>query len=507
MDEAMKITNDQVKSRFEKLERLKAMGVAAYAYSGQVTHRPAEILADPEGLIASGDTVHVAGRLVAKRGHGKAGFGVILDSGSQIQLYFKQDELGAEAYALIPLLDLGDWVAASGPVFRTRTGEVTVAAKTVQLLAKALLPPPAKWHGLKDVETRYRQRYADLIVNRDVRDAFVLRTRVVSAIRRFLDQRGFLEVETPALQPIYGGAFARPFTTQHRALGIPLFLRISDELYLKRLIVGGLDRVYEIAKDFRNEGIDRSHCPEFTMLEFYQAYADYHVVMDLVEEMITEVRAAVGQSGPSEWRGHTIDWSTPFRRLSYLEVLSEAAGVDVSTAPLPRLAELAQANELEIPPGAPRQAFYDPLFGALVEPRLIAPTFVLDHPREISPLAKLKRGDPRVVERFELFIGGLELGNAFSEQNDPLAQEAALEEQEQRQRAGDAEAQSLDQDYIRALMYGLPPTGGFGLGVDRLVVLLSGAESIRDVIFFPLLKPEPPDVALDAEVTSESESR
>jgi lysyl-tRNA synthetase class 2 len=496
----MKITNDQVQSRFDKLASLKAQGIPAYAYGARVTHRPAEILAGADHLIASGEPVHVAGRLVALRGHGKATFGVIQDSGARIQVYFKADTLGAEAYARLVLLDLGDWIAASGPVIRTRTGEVTVAAGECELLAKALLPPPAKWHGLKDHETRYRQRYADLIANDEVRRVFILRTRVTSAIRRFLDARHFVEVETPVLQPLYGGAFARPFTTHHNALGVPLFLRISDELYLKRLIVGGLDRVYEIGKDFRNEGIDKNHNPEFTMLELYQAYADYRGMMDLTEELLVHVRAEIGAVGPGEWRGSAIDWSPPFQRVTYFGALAAAAGLDVTVAPLESLAALAARHAVDVPANAPRAAYYDPLFGALVEPGLIAPTFVLDYPREISPLAKVKRDDERVVERFELYVAGMELANAFSEQNDPLAQEEALKLQEERRRHGDEEAQALDLDYIRALMYGMPPTGGLGMGVDRLAMLLSGADSIRDVILFPLLKPEAADVALDAEV-------
>jgi len=439
----MKITNDLVRSRFEKLELLAAMGVAPYAYSASVTHRSAEILARAEPLIASGETVRLAGRLMAKRGHGKASFGVLLDADGRIQLYFKEDTLGEAAYALLRLLDLGDWIAAAGTVFRTRTGEVTVAVKELTLLAKALFPPPAKWHGLKDVETRYRQRYADLIINDDVRQVFRLRTQIVSAIRRFLDDRGFLEVETPILQPLYGGAFARPFTTHHQALDLDLYLRISDELYLKRLIAGGLERVYEIGKDFRNEGMDRTHSPEFTMLEFYQAYADYLEVLETTEAMIAAVRAEIGQSGEGSYDGQVIDWSRPFRRVTFLGALGEAAGEDLATAPLERL-----------------------------------------------------------VERFELFVAGTELANAFSEQNDPLAQEEALRAQEERREAGAAEAQTLDLDYIRALLYGMPPTGGFGLGIDRLVMLLSGARSIRDVILFPPLRPEPADQALDAEVAS-----
>ena len=505
----MRITNDLVQSRFDKLARLKALGVAPYAYAARVSHRPAGIQADPEPLIAAATPVEVAGRLVALRGHGKTSFGVIRDQGADLQLYFRKDDLGDQAYGLLEHLDLGDWIAARGTVFRTKTGEVTVAAQGFSLLAKALLPPPAKWHGLKDVETRYRQRYADLIGNEAVRRAFILRTRIVSAVRRFLDQRDYLEVETPVLQPMYGGAFARPFTSHHHALGVPLYLRISDELYLKRLIVGGLDRVYEIGKDFRNEGIDKNHNPEFTMLEFYEAYADYQGMMRTIEELLTAVRTAIGLPATTRWRECEIDWTPPFARTTYFGALSDAAGFDVTQASESRLRERVQAVAVEVAgpalglvlaPGVPRDAYYEALFGALVEPKLIRPTFVLDYPREISPLAKQKRDDPNVVERFELYVAGMELANAFSEQNDPLAQEEAMRGQEERRQKGDEEAQAFDHDYVRALMYGMPPTGGLGMGIDRLTMLFSGAESIRDVILFPLLKPEPADVALDAEV-------
>jgi lysyl-tRNA synthetase class 2 len=302
------------------------------------------------------------------------------------------------------------------------------------------------------------------------------------------------------LQPIYGGAFARPFLTHHHALGVPLYLRISDELYLKRLIVGGLDRVYEIGKDFRNEGIDKNHNPEFTMLEFYEAYADYEGMMRTVEALLTAVRAGVGLPATTRWREHAIDWTPPFARTTYFGALCAAAGCDVTQVEVRRLQELVRAQEIEILPGAPRDVYYEALFGALVEPELIRPTFVLDYPREISPLAKQKRDDPRVVERFELYVAGMELANAFSEQNDPLAQEEAMRSQEARRESGDEEAQAFDHDYVRALMYGMPPTGGLGMGIDRLTMLLTGAESIRDVIFFPQLKPEPADVPLDAEV-------
>jgi lysyl-tRNA synthetase class 2 len=299
---------------------------------------------------------------------------------------------------------------------------------------------------------------------------------------------------------MYGGAFARPFTSHHHALGVPLYLRISDELYLKRLIVGGLDRVYEIGKDFRNEGIDKNHNPEFTMLEFYEAYADYQEMMRTIEELLTAVRAAIGLPSTTSWRGLEIDWTPPFARTTYFGALTDAAGFDVLRAPESRLRERVQAAEVEVAPGAPRDVYYEALFGALVEPKLVRPTFVLDYPREISPLAKQKRDDPDVVERFELYVAGMELANAFSEQNDPLAQEEAMRAQEERRQKGDEEAQAFDHDYVRALMYGMPPTGGLGMGIDRLTMLFSGAESIRDVILFPLLKPEPADVALDAEV-------
>jgi lysyl-tRNA synthetase class 2 len=503
----MKITNDLVRSRITKLEQLVALGIEPFGYSATVTHHSAEILERADSFIAGGETVRMAGRLTARRGHGKAAFGVLLDARGKIQLYFREDALGEESYALLRLLDLGDWIEVAGRIFRTRTGEVTVEVRELKLLAKALMPPPAKWHGLKDVETRYRQRYADLIVNDEVRRVFLIRTRIVSAIRRFLDARGFLEVETPILQPLYGGAFARPFTTHHHALDLPFYLRISDELYLKRLIVGGLDRVYEIGKDFRNEGMDRTHSPEFTMLEFYEAYADYLGVLETTEEMIAVVRSEVADLAadlpagtPAD--GPAVDWSRPWKRVTYLGALAEAAGEELGSAPTERLLAIARARELDVPPRATREALIELLFDALVQPGLLHPTFVLDYPRELSPLAKVKRGDSNLVERFELFVDGVEIANAFSEQNDPLAQEEALRFQEERREAGSAEAQTLDLDYVRALMYGMPPTGGFGMGIDRLAMLLSGQRSIRDVILFPPLRPEPADVAVDAEVAS-----
>ena len=500
----MKITNDLVRSRFLKLEQLQELGIAPYAYSYRVTHQAGALLADPAGFEQRAERVRIAGRLISKRPMGKAGFGHLLDGSGRIQLYFKKNEIGDDAFALFKLLDVGDLIGIEGTIFKTRTGEWTVQVCAIELLAKSLMPLPEKWHGLRDKETRYRQRYTDLIMNEEVREIFRLRTRIVTAMRRFLDDRDFLEVETPALQPIYGGAFARPFTTHHNALDMQLYLRVSDELYLKRLIVGGFERVYEIGKDFRNEGVDRNHNPEFTMLELYQAYADYEDVMELTESLIGAVLEETGMEPRCTYRGQQIDWTPPFRRQTYFGALSEAVGLEIIDLDDGALRGIIADRGLEMPQGQGREACWDRLFDDLVQPGLIQPTFIIDYPREISPLAKLKRGDERLVERFEIFAGGAELGNAFSEQNDPLEQERALTRQEERRQAGDLEAQTLDLDYIRALMIGMPPTGGFGMGVDRLAMLLSGAETIRDIVLFPLLRREADDAALDAHLEADA---
>jgi lysyl-tRNA synthetase, class II len=482
--------NELMRQREEKLAQWRALGVEPYAYRYEPTRHAAEILARGDAVTAEpGERVRVAGRILTLRGHGKAGFAHLLDGSGRIQLYFRADVMGGQ-FPRYELLDVGDWVGVEGAVFRTRTGEITVRVETVELLAKALRPLPEKWHGLRDPETRFRQRYADLFINLEVREVFRRRARMISAVRAFLDARGFLEVETPVLQPLYGGAFARPFVTEHNALGMPLYLRISDELYLKRLIVGGLERVYEFARDFRNEGMDRSHNPEFTLLEFYQAFADVHVMMDVTEELVgTAVRAAAGALAVT-WRGQEVDFTPPWPRLSMLDEVGRATGEDVSALDEAQLARLAGARGLSTRPGAGAGGLLDALFSELVQPGLTRPCFVVDFPAETSPLARASRTRPGVVERFEVYAAGMELANAFSEQNDPAAQRAAFEVQTARRAHGDDEAQMMDHDYVRALEYGMPPTGGVGIGVDRLVMLATDSHSIRDVILFPQLGPE-----------------
>ena len=481
--------------RRAKLKDLAARGVEPYAYRYDVTHRSSRIREEHEALEASGETVRVAGRLLTKRGHGKATFAHVKDRDGLLQAYLREDTLGPEAYAFALDLDLGDWVGIEGTVFRTRTGEITLKATGVTLLAKSLRPLPEKWHGLTDVEIRYRQRYTDLIVNDDVRAVFRARTAIVRSLREFLDARDYLEVETPVLQSLYGGATARPFVTHHNALDMKLYLRIADELYLKRLIVGGLERVYEISKDFRNEGIDRNHNPEFTMLEFYQAYADYEGMMELTQDLIVHaVRALHG--GTTVPRGEeTIDFAPPWRRLPYKQAAAESLGVASLPETEADLRALARKAGVSIDPSFGWGRILDEIVSERVQPSLLKPTFLMDHPRDISPLAKAKRGDPTVVERFEVIVAGMELANSFSEQNDPDEQRRAFESQMEQRARGDDEAQPLDEDYLRALEMGMPPTGGVGMGVDRLVMLLTDQRSVRDVIFFPHMRAEEPDGA------------
>ncbi len=478
------------RQRIEKIERWKALGLPAYAYRFDGANAVTDLLARGDAVTPEpGEVVRVAGRILSLRGHGKAGFAHILDATGRIQLYFRADHLG-EAFARYELLDVGDWIGIEGPLFRTRTGEITVRVDSVELLAKSLRPLPEKWHGLKDPETRFRQRYADLFMNLEVREAFRRRARLVSALRETLDGNGFLEVETPVLQPLYGGAFARPFVTHHHALGMELYLRISNELYLKRLIVGGLDRVYEFSRDFRNEGIDRSHSPEFTMLEFYQAYADVYDMMDATERLIAHaVERACGTLALTV-QGEAIDFTPPWRRLSMLDAVSEVVGESIHALDAAVLERHARRLGVETRPGTGAGGLLDALFSEKVQPTLRQPTLVVDYPAETSPLARVSRTNPNVVERFELFVAGMEIGNAFSEQNDPQAQRAALELQMERRAGGDEEAQVMDADYIRALEYGMPPTGGVGIGIDRLAMLVTDARSIRDVMLFPQLRPE-----------------
>ncbi|MYH30769.1 MAG: lysine--tRNA ligase [Acidobacteria bacterium] len=438
-----------------------------------------------------------AGRIVAIRSFGKANFLVLSDGKSRLQAYVRKDSVShARHFDLLKLLDVGDLIGVKGRIFRTRTDELTVLARELVFLAKCFEPLPEKWHGLTDVETRYRQRYLDLIVNPASRQVFEIRSRVIRAIREFLDRRDYLEVETPMMQPMPGGALARPFETHHNALDLPLYLRIAPELYLKRLVVGGMERVYEINRNFRNEGISTRHNPEFTMLEFSEAYSDYEKLMDLTEELLGAVADEVLDGPECTYGGAVISWRTPFARLSLREAVRDAVSKrldrDVSEDDLrdrAKVTELARDLDVDVAPDAGPGKIAFTLFEALCEDELVQPTFVHDFPTEVSPLSKQCPGDPDTVERFELYIGGMEIANAFSELNDPAEQRRRFEAQLRARGAGDEEAHAMDEDYIRALEHGLPPTGGEGIGIDRLVMLLTDSRSIRDVILFPLLRP------------------
>ncbi len=491
--------NDQMQRRFDERRHLQESGINPYPCSFEVTGHSMQIIEhfkeDAE------EKVSVAGRIMAIRRMGKASFFHIQDSDGRMQIYLKKDEVGDDAYATFKLLDIGDIVGVNGYTFRTRTGEISVHAESFELLCKSLRPiPVAKekevegekvvFDAFADRELRYRQRYVDLIVNPEVRNTFIKRSAIVSHIRSFFTSQGWLEVETPILQPIYGGAAARPFTTHHNALDMQLYLRIANELYLKRLIVGGFDGVFEFAKDFRNEGIDRFHNPEFTQVELYVAYKDYDWMMRLVEELFQQTAIAVNGTAMTTFLGHEISLEAPFRRLTIADSIREYTGAEIEGKTETELRNLAKDLGLELDPKIGSGKIIDEIFGEFVEPKLIQPTFITDYPTEMSPLAKPHRSKPGLVERFELIAGGKEICNSFSELNDPVIQRQRLEEQASLRQRGDDEAMVVDEDFLRALEYGMPPTAGLGIGIDRLVMLITGEESIRDVIFFPHLKPE-----------------
>ncbi|MEO8450781.1 MAG: lysine--tRNA ligase [Gemmatimonadota bacterium] len=491
-------------ARRQNRAAMEALGVVPFAYRFDRTHLAQDAIALYDDSMADhGPEVAVAGRLAAIRLQGKTIFAHLEDSSGRIQLYLRQDALG-DAWPVAKLLDLDDFVGVRGALFRTRTGEITVKVSAFTVLTKSLRPLPrgkvektesgetVVHGGLIDPEVRYRQRYADLSVHPDVRRIFVTRANAIRYIRRYFDDHGFLEVETPVLQPLYGGASARPFTTHHNALDMPLYLRIADELYLKRLIVGGFDRVYEIGHDFRNEGMDRTHNPEFTMLEYYQAYADYTDMMATMEDLLPGLVEACTGSPVIEYLGQRIDFTPPWPRIRFVDVVLERSGLNVLSATDPEMRErLIKAGEgAEAVQDLTGGRLVDEMFRTFVERRLIQPTFVIDHPKRISPLAKVHRTDPGLVERFELFVATKELANAFSELNDPDDQRARFEDQIRQRAAGDDETQPFDADYVRALEYGMPPTGGLGLGIDRLIMLVTGQQSIRDVILFPAMRPE-----------------
>jgi lysyl-tRNA synthetase class 2 len=492
---------EQVAQRRAKLDEIVALGVAPYPNQFDSTDTVSALVGahsakDAATLEAEQPPARAAGRILSMRTFGKANFLVLSDGLNRIQVYVREDALPPLDFKVFKLLDFGDQIGVAGRVFRTKTNELTIWATSLTFLAKCFLPLPEKFHGLTDVETRYRQRYLDLIVNPESRKVFEARAKVVSGIRRFLTDRGFLEVETPMMQPIAGGALARPFTTHHNTLDIPLFLRIAPELYLKRLTVGGMEKVFEINRNFRNEGISTQHNPEFTMLEFYEAYVDYEHLMQLTEEMLAAVAQDVVGTSELPWADATVSFARPFRRLSLRQAAAERAsqtlGRTVTEAELrDRASAAAAARDLgiETRPAYGAGKIATAIFETLWEPDLVQPTFVYDFPTEVSPLSKQKPNDPDTVERFELYAGGFEIANGFSELNDPAEQRRRFEDQLKDRAAGDAEAHQMDEDYIRALEYGLPPTGGEGIGIDRLVMLLTDSHSIRDVILFPLMRP------------------
>lgn len=497
-DEETRELSDLLRQRRLKLERLRERGIDPFPRRAERTHTAAQAVRmleewkENKGEGGPPQVVKVCGRMMSVRVMGKASFAHIDDGSGRIQLYLRlgKDGVDEETYELFRRdLDIGDIIQAEGTLFFTRTGEPSLKVTTLTLLAKSLRPLPEKWHGLKDVEIRYRQRYLDLIMNEEVRRTFVTRSRIISALRRFMDERGFIEVETPVLQPVYGGAMARPFTTYYQALDQEVYLRIADELYLKRLIVGGLDGVYEICKDFRNEGFSSHHNPEFTQLEVYQAYADYYDMMTLAEDAFYRTAQQVLGTAQMDYQGHSVDLTPPWRRWPMRDAILEETGVDIEeTVTLDALRRRVEEEGLEVDPQPTRGRLVDEIFSEYVEPKLIQPTFVIDFPLEISPFAKKKPDKPHLVERFELFIGGLELGNAFSELNDPLDQRERFIAQRKQREAGDEEAHPMDEDYIRALEYGMPPTGGMGWGIDRMVMLFTDQASIREVILFPHLR-------------------
>ncbi len=479
--------DELLNQRRQKLEALRQEGIDPFPAEVFGAPRIAEVLAG----FAADQPVSAGGRLMSLRGHGKSAFADLKDGSGKIQIYLKVDITGAEAFARFSQVDIGDFLGVRGSGFITRTGEKTILVKEWKILAKSLRPLPEKWHGLTDVEARYRRRYLDLIMNEPVKETFVVRSRAVKAIRDFLDARGFLEVETPVLQPLAGGATARPFVTHHNALARDLFLRVAPELYLKRLLIGGMDRVYELGKNFRNEGISVRHNPEFTMLEFYQAYADYRQMMQLTEELLLRVAEEVKGGRELEYAGKKINLKPPWRRLTFFDALRTYTGVDFAGMKSNAEAEAAgRALGLEIEKGTGLSRVLDEVLKKKVAPALQDPTFLEDYPRELSPLAKKKRDGSELVERFQLFLAGLEVANSFSELNDPLDQRERFCRQQEMRERGDDEAQRLDEDFLFALEHGMPPAGGVGIGIDRLVMVLTDSASIRDVILFPQLRPE-----------------
>lgn len=482
--------NEQMAVRMDKMHKLEEKGILPFGHAYNWTHHTKEIQENVEEMEADGTVVKVAGRLTAIRGHGKTCFMDLQDKTGKVQVYARKDEMGEDAYSVVKLLDIGDIVGVEGSVFKTHMGEPSIRVQKLEFLSKALKPLPEKWHGLKDKEIRYRQRYVDLIVNPEVRDVFVKRSQIIKTIRNILDNEGFLEVETPVLNTISGGATAKPFVTHHNALDIDLYLRIATELNLKRLIVGGLERVYELGRVFRNEGMDIKHNPEFTSLELYQAYGDFNSMMDITEKIVSETAQKVLGTMKITYEGTEIDLTPPWPRMSMLEAVKKYSGKDFAGVKDVEVArQMAKEANVEIKPTFGVGKILEAFFDEYVEKELVQPVFITGHPKEISPLAKSSLADPEITDRFEGFIFGRELCNGFTELNDPIDQRQRFEKQVEERKAGDDEAGMMDEDFINALMHGLPPTGGLGIGIDRLVMFLTDTDSIRDVLLFPTMKP------------------
>lgn len=482
--------NEQMQVRIDKMHKIEEHGWKPFGYRFLYTHRAADIAAQFDELSEKETEVKMAGRIMAIRGHGKTCFMDMQDKTGRIQVYVRKDVIGEENYALIKLMDIGDTVGITGTAFRTHMGELSIKANSVEMLSKSLRPLPEKWHGLKDVETRYRQRYVDLIVNPEVRDTFVKRSQIIRSVREVLDSHDFLEVETPILNTIAGGAAARPFISYHNALDMQVYMRIAPELYLKRLIVGGMDRVYEMGRVFRNEGIDNRHNPEFTSVEIYQAFADYRDMMDLTEEIVVKTAERVLGTTTINYEGTTIELASPWKRMSMIEAVKEYSGKDfTNVTDLEEARAIAKELNVAVEPSFGIGKIINACFEEYVEDKLIQPTFITGHPKEISPLAKSNPENPEITDRFEAYIYGREICNGFTELNDPIDQKERFLKQVEERANGDEEANMMDEDFVNALEYGLPPTGGLGIGIDRLVMFLTNSSTIRDVLFFPTMKP------------------
>lgn len=482
--------NEQMQVRIDKMHKIEEHGWKPFGYRFLYTHRAADIAAQFDELSEKEIEVKMAGRIMAIRGHGKTCFMDMQDKTGRIQVYVRKDVIGEENYALIKLMDIGDTVGITGTAFRTHMGELSIKANSVEMLSKSLRPLPEKWHGLKDVETRYRQRYVDLIVNPEVRDTFVKRSQIIRSVREVLDSHDFLEVETPILNTIAGGAAARPFISYHNALDMQVYMRIAPELYLKRLIVGGMDRVYEMGRVFRNEGIDNRHNPEFTSVEIYQAFADYRDMMDLTEEVVVKTAEKVLGTTTINYEGTAIELASPWKRMSMIEAVKEYSGKDfTNVTDLEEARAIAKELNVAVEPSFGIGKIINACFEEYVEDKLIQPTFITGHPKEISPLAKSNPENPEITDRFEAYIYGRELCNGFTELNDPIDQKERFLKQVEERANGDEEANMMDEDFVNALEYGLPPTGGLGIGIDRLVMFLTNSSTIRDVLFFPTMKP------------------